>query len=60
MLSFFRSHGSDVSHGPGAVQGSFRATYGVASVFVHVVSRPGWGAIGDVFPLPLDFFLSSV
>ena len=28
----------------GAVQGSFRATLGVASVFVHVVLRPGWGA----------------
>ena len=41
---FFRSHGSDVSHGPGAVQGSFRATLGVAAVFVHVVLRPGWGA----------------
>ena len=28
----------------GDVQGSFRATLGVASVFVHVVLRPGWGA----------------
>ena len=61
MLSFFRSHGSDVSHGPGAVQGSFRATYGVASgvasVFVHVVSRSGWGAIGRcLFPSPSSFF----
>ena len=31
----------------GAVQGSFGATLGVASVFVHVVFnvlRPGWGA----------------
>ena len=27
-----------------AVQGSFRATLGVAPVFVHVVLRPGWGA----------------
>ena len=27
-----------------AVQGSFMATLGVASVFVHVVLRPGWGA----------------
>ena len=26
----------------GVVQGSFRATPGVASVFVHVVLRPGW------------------
>ena len=28
----------------GAVQGSFMATLGVASVFVHVVLRPGWRA----------------
>ena len=28
----------------GAVQGPFRATLGVASVFVHAVLRPGWGA----------------
>ena len=28
----------------GAVPGSFRATLGVASVFVHVVLRPGWVA----------------
>ena len=34
---FFRSRGSDVSHGSGVVRGSFRATFGVASVFVHVV-----------------------
>ena len=27
-----------------AVQGSFRATLGVASVFAHVVLRPGWKA----------------
>ena len=27
-----------------AVQGAFRATLGVASVFVHVVLRPGLGA----------------
>ena len=39
---FFRSHLSDVSHGSGAVQGSFRATLSEASVFVHVVLRPGW------------------
>ena len=44
MFSFFRSHGSDVSHGSGAVQGTFRATLGVASAFVQVVLRPGWGA----------------
>ena len=29
----------------GAVQGSFRATLGVASVFVHVVFRPGSGSL---------------
>ena len=28
----------------GAAQDSYRATLGVASVFVHVVVRPGWGA----------------
>ena len=28
----------------GTVQGSFRVTLGVASVFVHVVLRPGLGA----------------
>ena len=28
----------------GAVQCYFRVTLGVASVFVHVVSRPGWVA----------------
>ena len=36
----------------GAVQGSVRATLGVASVFVHVVLRPGWGA-WRCFPPPL-------
>ena len=41
----------------GALQGSFRATFGVASVFVHVVSRQN-GELGDVFPLPLVFFSS--
>ena len=40
----------------GAVQGSFRTTFGVASVFVHVVSRQD-GELGDVFPLSLVFFL---
>ena len=28
----------------GVVHGSFMATLGVASVFVHVVLRPGWRA----------------
>ena len=28
----------------GVVQDSFMATLGVASVFVHVVLRPGWRA----------------
>ena len=28
----------------GVVQGSFMATLGVASVFVHVILRPGWRA----------------
>ena len=40
----------------GAVQGSFRATFGVASVFVHVVSRQD-GELEDVSPLHLGFFL---
>ena len=39
-----------------SVQGSFRASFGVASVFVHVVSRPGWGPI--CFPLSLCLFSS--
>ena len=30
--------------GRGGVQGSFRATLGVASVFIHDILRPGWGA----------------
>ena len=38
----------------GAVQGSFKATFGIASV--HVVSRQD-GELGDVFPLPLGCFL---
>ena len=43
----------------GAVQGSFRATLGVASVFVHVVLRPGWGAwrCPPTPPTQLGFFL---
>ena len=28
----------------GVVQGSYMATLGVTSVFVHVVLRPGWRA----------------
>ena len=40
-----------------AVQGSFRARLGVASVFVHVVLHPGWEAWGcpptSVFSLVL-------
>ena len=30
--------------GRGGVQGSFRATLGVASVFIHDILRPGWGS----------------
>ena len=30
--------------GRGGVQGSFRATIGVASTFIHDILRPGWGA----------------
>ena len=30
--------------GRGGVQGYFRATLGVASVFIHDILRPGWGA----------------
>ena len=41
----------------GVVQGSFRTTFGVASVFAHVVSRQN-GELGDVFPLPLVIFSS--
>ena len=37
MFSFFRSHLSEFLTIRGAVQGSFRATLGVASVFVQVV-----------------------
>ena len=39
MFSFFRNHGSNVSHGSGCRAGFFHA-----SVFVHVVLRPGWRA----------------
>ena len=38
-----------------AVQGSFRDTLGVASVFVHAVLRPGWGAL-EMPPTFLGFF----
>ena len=44
MFSFFRSHGSMFLTVRGVVQGSFMATLGVASVFVHKVLRPGWRA----------------
>ena len=40
----------------GALQGSFRATLGVASVFIHVVLRPGWGAWRCFSPPPRVFF----
>ena len=49
---------ADVSHGPGAVWGSFRVTFTVTSVFVDGVSRPGWGTIG-CFLHPLSLFLRS-
>ena len=44
MFSFFRIYQMFLKV-RGTVQGSFRATLGVASVFVHVVLRPGWGAL---------------
>ena len=46
----------------GVVQGSFRATLGVASVFVDVVSRPGWGACGsEMFsPSPSGLFFGVI
>ena len=40
--------------GRGGVQGSFRATLGVASVFIHDILRPGWGA-WRCTPLPSVF-----
>ena len=43
----------------GVFQGSFRAMFGVAYVFVHVVSRQD-GELGDVFPLPFVFFFFGV
>ena len=43
----------------GNVQGSFRViAFGVASVFVHVVLRPGWGA-WRCSPSTPRFFLRS-
>ena len=44
MFSFFRSHDQMFLTVRVAVQGSFRATFGVASVCVHVFLRTGWGA----------------
>ena len=45
----------------GAVQGSFRATLGVASVFVNVVLGPRWGAWRCPHPQPPPpRFFSSV
>ena len=43
----------------GAMQGSFRATFGVASVFVHVVQKTRMGSYCDVSPL-IPGLLSSV
>ena len=42
----------------GAVQGSFRVTLGVASVLIHVLLRPGWGAWRCSIPPHLVFFSS--
>ena len=48
----------------GAMQGSFRAMLGVASIFVNVVLRPGWGTWRCPPPPPpphlLFFFFPSV
>ena len=41
MFSFLRSHDQIFLTVRGAVQGSFRATLGIASVFVHVFLRTG-------------------
>ena len=44
--------------GRGGVQSSFRATLGVASVFIHDILRPGLGAWGPLAPAPSPrFFL---
>ena len=40
----------------GVVQGSFMATLAVASVFVHVVLRPGWREDVPPPPPPPRFF----
>ena len=44
--------------GRGGVQGSFRATLGVASVFIHDILRPGLGAwrCPPAHPPPSVFF----
>ena len=44
----------------GAVQGYFRATLGVASVFVHVLLRSGWGTWRCFHPTPPRVSASSV
>ena len=36
----------------GAVQGTLRATLGVASALIQVVLRPGWGASLEMPPPP--------
>ena len=41
--------------GRGGVQGSFRATLGVASVFINDILRPGWGAWRCTNPLVFFF-----
>ena len=46
--------------GRGGVQGSFRATLGVASVFIHDILRPGWGAWRCPPPPPRPSVSSSV
>ena len=48
----------------GAMQGSFRAMLGVASIFVNVVLRPGWGTWRCPLPhhhhICCSFFFPSV
>ena len=53
MFSFSRSNLSDVSHGSGAVQGSFRATLGVASVFVMSTRMGSFEKSPSTHPPPL-------
>ena len=58
MFSFFRSHDQMFLTVRGAMQCSFRATLGVAPVFVHVFLRTGWGAWRNptfFFSVNLDF-----